>query len=326
MREVVSNIKNFFLGLKQKKIKVIYLLLIQSVAVIIVAGIFINLYFSGSAPGLKAFPIFRSATPTYEFSILGEGEDMLLKPMAVAVNKNAVYVTDTLNGRVQVFSPNGDLLFSFGSKGNAPGQFSFPYGIDIDSNGDIYVADTYNGGISIFNKEGNFQRYFALKTKDLTQPSGIMIKDNLLYVANLDPGYILVFDMTSEELINVIGSEGEGASHLLFPNDLTLGPDGNLYVSDTGNNRIQVFALSGEYVKTLDINPDLIFSPRGLAFNSYGQLYIVSKLNNEVVIIDKEGKVVDTFGKRTFNLPNGVAFDARGRLLVTDHISVAIYN
>jgi len=63
---------------------------------------------------------------------------------------------DMGNSRIVKFSSNGEYLFQWGSKGNEPGQFIIPHGIDLDKNGNVYVADRENNRIQKFDSEGNF--------------------------------------------------------------------------------------------------------------------------------------------------------------------------
>jgi DNA-binding beta-propeller fold protein YncE len=323
-----QELKNSLAGFGKKKVKLIYLLLALSLSMLVFGGVFMSFYVRGRTPYIyHLLPTFKPSKPDYRYSILGEGDNMMVKPMDVAATADYIYVTDTLNGKVQVFQHTGEPAFTFGALGDGPGEFSFPYGIAIAANGEIFVADSYKGEISVFSKSGQYERNFGLGDELLTQPAGILIHGRNLYVCNLDPGYILVFDLSSGARVMQIGSNGDEPDQLQFPNDLTIGPDGNLYVSDTGNNRIQVYhPQSGEYIQTLPVDANLIYSPRGLAFNAYGQLLVVSKLNNEITVLDEKWNIVDTFGGDKFNLPNGIAIDSASRnIFVTDHISTLVF-
>jgi DNA-binding beta-propeller fold protein YncE len=312
-------------ALGRRKIRLGLFLPLLSAALLLTAAIFIALYLPGREPHLNILPTFRPGAPEYQFSIMGQGDKMLTKPMGAAVSGNRLYVSDTLNARIQVLSLGGDYLFDFGSAGAGPGQFAFPYGIAFSPKGELYVADPYNGAISIFDPDGHFLRFFFNAGSEAATPAGLLIKDKKLFAANLEPSEIRVYDLDTAALLYTIGSPGSGVGALAVPNDLAFGPDGNLYVSDTGHDRINVYTLNGEFLRTLSSESYLISSPRGLAFNSHGQLYVVSKLTGEVVILDRDGKLIDRFGGGLFNLPNGLAFDRRGGVYVTDHISVAVF-
>ncbi len=76
-------------------------------------------------------------------------------PSNVALdNDRNVYVTDTLNNRVEIFDADGKLIGMFGRHGDGPGYFARPKGIAIDSDGHIWVADQYQDRVQVFNREG----------------------------------------------------------------------------------------------------------------------------------------------------------------------------
>ena len=71
--------------------------------------------------------------------------------MAIAVNSSGfVYVADTLNDRIQVFTSDGTFVKQWGSSGSGDGQFNAPYGIAVDGSGFVYVADTFNNRVQKF--------------------------------------------------------------------------------------------------------------------------------------------------------------------------------
>jgi streptogramin lyase len=77
-------------------------------------------------------------------------------PRDVAVTNERIFVTDTGNERVQVFSRDGTFLNAFGGYGSEPGQFIEPTGIDIGPDGNVWVADSGNARIQVFTIEGAF--------------------------------------------------------------------------------------------------------------------------------------------------------------------------
>jgi len=102
-------------------------------------------------PLLAAILISLSAGRAFAYKItplkhLFDIEHGFLQPSDVAIGKDLrIYVLDGVNSQVKVFSENGSFLFSFGSKGNAQGQFESPLGLANDSTGRIFVADTGKG-------------------------------------------------------------------------------------------------------------------------------------------------------------------------------------
>ena len=65
-----------------------------------------------------------------------------------------VYVTDTLNDRVEIFDAAGNFISMFGKNCDAPGCFERPKGIAVDSDGYIWVADPMMDRMQIFNRQG----------------------------------------------------------------------------------------------------------------------------------------------------------------------------
>lgn len=102
--------------------------------------------------------------------------------MAIS-SKGDIFVSDGYgNARVHKFSPDGELILSWGEPGEKPGQFNLPHDIAISSDGRVYVADRENSRIQVFDQKGNFITQWI----DLNRPCGLHIdKDNNVYVAEL---------------------------------------------------------------------------------------------------------------------------------------------
>lgn len=160
-----------------------------------------------------------------------------------------LYITDILiQHRVLVFNPQGKLMFKFGSKGEAPNskdvssanRFWFPNGITLDNRGNIWVADSNNRRIQIFNREGHFERILA--TAGL--PRGIKFYDvGMLMVVDTLGHDVGIWDKKGNNLV-YFGEKGADIGQFQFPNDIAIGPDKKIYVVDTFNDRVQVWAFA----------------------------------------------------------------------------------
>lgn len=280
----------------------------------------------------------QNAKPNYSFMIYGGfGPDALNKPMDLAVVGQFIYATDTNNKRVQAFDLAGNPLFKFGGDGEGPGKFKFPYGIAGDKKGNVYVADLYNSNISIFDAKGKFIKYFIdKKSKLLESPGGLRIFNDKVYVTDIQKSKLLVFDMQGKK-VQEIGQLGQKPGQLRAPNAVTLDRDGNIYVTDTGNQRIQMFDKAGKLKKVINGSPDgkgdsVFVNPRGIGVDSNGTLYVVSNLTHFIYGFDKDGKQLFVFGgsgeaNDQFSLPNGLFIDENNQVYITDTMNqrIAVY-
>ncbi len=119
----------------------------------------------------------------------GEGPGQFLFPTYLALDtKGNLYVTDTLNSRVQMFDANGKYVKSFGQRGNAWGMFDKPKGVALDIFGNVYVVDSGWSNVQIFNQKGQILLFFGGRGPIpgmLKNPTAVAIdKNNYIYVAD----------------------------------------------------------------------------------------------------------------------------------------------
>jgi hypothetical protein len=93
-----------------------------------------------------------------EFRFVSDTSDPSALHGSIAVGPNGmVYVSDSGNGRVEVFTPQGRFVRQFGSPGAGKGQFANAYMLVVDSAGDVYVIDDQNVGVvQKFSPAGKF--------------------------------------------------------------------------------------------------------------------------------------------------------------------------
>ena len=165
--------------------------------------------------------------------------------VAISPITGQVYISDKDNDRVQVFYPDLTFSYSFGSKGSANGEFDYPHGIAIDSQGLVYVADCWNHRIQKFSPNGKFVSKFGTEGSgpgQLDSPYCITIDTaaSLVYVSELGNNCISVF--TSDGVfVSRFGSKGSNISQFYHPKGLTFDKDGFLYVCDYRNSRLVIY-------------------------------------------------------------------------------------
>ena len=176
---------------------------------------------------------------------LGSGQLQFNIPWAIAYNNtnNRVYVCDTDNHRITIL--NNDLTFhsSFGSKGQETGQFNMPEGISVDSKGNVLVADSYNNRIQVFTASGRHLSSITHTTpgQRLQEPISVAVgPDDWVYVVEFTANRVSVFDENGK-YIKSFGKKGNKDGEFKGPYCIAVSDDGCVYVSDTENNRVQLF-------------------------------------------------------------------------------------
>lgn len=119
-------------------------------------------------------------------------------PTHIAIAHDKLYVTDTMNARVQVFSTrSGDYLATLGKRGMVIGNFSRPKGVAVDSEQNVYVVESYFDYLLIFNRRGQFLMPLGgtgAGAGQLHLPAGVWIDSrNRVYVADMLNSRVAVF-------------------------------------------------------------------------------------------------------------------------------------
>ena len=174
----------------------------------------------------------------------GNGPLQFNTPIGITVHPTTgqIFIADIFNHRIQVLNKNLTYSHSFGKKGSSPEQFNNPYDVTFDNEGYLYVADRNNHCIKKFTSTGQYISTFSSEGSNLGQikfPSSIIIDNNLLYVSEWGNHRISIFD-TNGRFIRCFGKRGSGEGEFNRPRGITVDSLGNLYVSDSGNNRLVV--------------------------------------------------------------------------------------
>lgn len=114
-----------------------------------------------------------------------------------------------------------------------------------------------------------------------------------------------------------------GEETLKMPSDMRLGPDGNLYIADTGNKRVLVITKEGEFVREITDKRNMK-SPMGIYVDDALNLYVADEKARAVLVYDAEGNFVMEYVKPTHQLfgetapyvPQKVVLDKRGNLYI----------
>jgi sugar lactone lactonase YvrE len=248
-----------------------------------------------ASAGVNAAPKIFTQTPRLIV-------DNLNNPQGIAVDsKGNIYITGG-NSTIIKMNPSGSILGWYGSENcigvNGPlGFFCSPKGITIDKNDRIFIADTYNNRIQIMDVNGNMLG----KLGNVTNPQDIAMNNSGDYFIP-DSSYYAVQRGESVSLINRIqildaqgdplANIGSNASQFNLPESIAVDSNGNIYVVDAKNHRIQKFDLNRKFLLSwggYGTNNGQFNSPSAITLDAIGHVYVADRLNNRVQKFDGFG-------------------------------------
>jgi DNA-binding beta-propeller fold protein YncE len=179
-------------------------------------------------------------------------------------------VVDSGNDRIQKFTKDGRFLAKWGTTGSGDGQFNMPWGIDLDSEGNVYIADWRNDRIQKFSPDGRFLMKCGRSGSgegELNRPSGVAVdNDGVIYVADWLNNRLQVFDpdgnfvtaRTGDATISKWGKEKLDANAEMWgerqrayglerekdfwgPTGVCVDAEDRIFVCESARNRLQVY-------------------------------------------------------------------------------------
>ncbi len=199
-------------------------------------GTFYKMFGWGVATGANAFEICTSGC---QAGINGGGNGQFLNgydysTMSIAVDSNGfIYVNNGINGfGIQEFDSNLNFItrFTITDINGEDHRFIKPSGLAIDSSNNLYIADSGNYRIQEFASNGNFVKMFGWGVQDGTH--AFQVCTSLCVQGGL------------------LNGSGDGQfNNPNFSNSIAFDSSGNIYVSDYGNNRVQIFHPDGTFYK-----------------------------------------------------------------------------
>ena len=214
-------------------------------------------------------------------------------PNGIAYYAGYIYLADTMNWCIKkINASTGEFVSKYGD-----GSSYFPYGIAIDGvGGYIYVADTlYSVVHKLKLSDGSTVVEWNASGAIYGEPNAVAVGSDGIYVADRANNTIIKLDATTGDIdtswgdSGSIGGYGAGNSNLNSPRGVAVDSSDNIYVADSGNNRIMKFESTGEYITKWGIfgTGDGQFSnPNNVAVDSNGIIYVADTENNRVVVID----------------------------------------
>jgi Ca2+-binding RTX toxin-like protein/DNA-binding beta-propeller fold protein YncE len=246
-------------------------------------------------------PYAEAETASYQFSIggYGFGEGRFRHPADVEVGvEGHVFVLDYSLYLIQEFTHGGEFIEQFGTPGSGNGELHHPSAMAIDDEGDIWVADSSNDRIQQFSPDGEYLSQFG------TYGTG--------YTSYL-----------------------EGHGKLRSPDGIAIDSEGDIYVSDTGNRRIQKFSQGGEFLGLIafvgetgpeefttypppsrePLPTDLAVSPTGKIWYTDNNNYWAAPFTSSMELASG---LAGSYGASQLGYPDAIDVDSQGDIWVGD--------
>jgi DNA-binding beta-propeller fold protein YncE len=256
----------------------------------------------------------------------------LVRPYGVAIDsKGNIYAADTYVGAVFIFNPESKAV-EFVRNGK-DARFKALIGVAVDDADRLFVTDSGFRRVFVFDASHKFQATFG--SDRLDRPSGVAVdsKNRLLYVTDVLKDNVQVFDLDSFKYVRTIGGPpqktGDDAPGTFArPTNIAVGPNGDVYVSDTLNGRIQIFDADGTFLSMFGKpgdGPGDFARPKGIALDRDGHIWVADADQNRVKVFDREGHLCAYFGEYgyfpgQFALPSGLAVDQNNRVVVAEQV------
>ncbi|MFN4152533.1 MAG: hypothetical protein ACK4IX_16450, partial [Candidatus Sericytochromatia bacterium] len=257
---------------------------------------------------------------------------------------NVYFSTD---GKVKKVSPNG-IISTFAGGGsdlsdgiNAKLAQIDPAGLAFDYKGNLYISDFTSVGIRKISTDGTIS---SLSTV-LSEPQGLAISGNYLYIADKFDQIIYKVNLTTE-FTEIFAGNGSSVAEnvpatdaqLSEPKAIVFDSSGNLYFTDSSDNKIRKVDTSGNIstfagggvstAENIKATNALLDTPEGLAIDSSNNLYFSDSGNKKIRKINTSGNistVAGSGGATTFvednfaldealGLPSSIAIDSSGNL------------
>jgi DNA-binding beta-propeller fold protein YncE len=240
-----------------------------------------------------------------------------------------VYVADQKVGAVFIF--NTETHDTQMIRNGYEAHFGWINGLAIDDDDRLFVADGKMHRIIIFNPKHDVENQIS---EGLVDPVGIALDttNRFLYVVDTQQDQVIVYDADTLKLLRRIGTGGK--NHFLTtpgdfcaPQGVAVDSDGNVYVTDTLNNRVEIFDADGNFISLFGKHgdgPGTFARPKGIAVDADGHVWVADEMEDRLQVFNREGQLLTYIGQGHGELPGqfkalvGVAVDKQNRVFTTE--------
>ncbi|PJZ59091.1 NHL repeat-containing protein [Leptospira barantonii] len=204
-------------------------------------------------------------------------------------------------------------------------RFRNPSDVAIDDDGFLYVLSFDTANIVKFDPNGNpVDNFKGSLGRNLSGPLFFSLRGTSIFVADFKADKIYEFN-TRGEYRNRFGISGKGNGEFHGPTGIFLTKNGFLYISDSGNNRIQKLKTDGTFIQEIGVG--ILRNPSGLKVNSKGEIYVADRGNSRIAVFDSEGNFLrEITNPNTLSSPRNLTI-RKNEIYISDEKSgLIIYN
>ena len=218
----------------------------------------------------------------------------ILKPYGLALANGKLYLCDTQRGGLWVLYLK-DRLRRY-QKLRAPKPSSKLSNLAFDEQGGYYVTNIAKNFVQLYSKYNRLIKY----TSEVGWAVDIATYRDKVYILDKDEHLVEVWSRDLTKLMGKIGKKGHGDGELFMPSSIAVDDKGFLYVTDTGNARLQKFDGEGNHLLSigqLGDTPGCFVRPKGVAIDRKGNIYVADAMLQNIQMFDRRGKLLSYFGQ-----------------------------
>lgn len=254
----------------------------------------------------------------------------LVRPYGIGVDtQGRVYIADEKVLAIFIYNPETGQVELI--KNGQHARFKLITGLTLDDSDTLFVSDSELRHVLVFDKQHKAQ---ASISQGMSTPAGLAVdnENRFLYVADSQLDQVLVYDADPPyKLLRTIGKPG--SKHELTtpgdfsrPTNVAVDKDGNLYVTDTFNNRVEIFDADGNFIREFGKagdGPGYFARPKGIAVDSDGHVWVADAVQDRVQVFTPEGGLLIWLGGHgllpgQFSTLAGLTIDKNNRVLTSE--------
>ena len=199
-----------------------------------------------------------------------------------------------------------------------------PRCIAFSNKGQIYITSETNKCIEVYNSTGKTKiSVIGSQLQNMGMLFGLHVTNKDVYVADQKSGKVHCFALEGEKKFSLF-KRGPDECQLELPTDVKIGPDGNMYVCDSGNGRIQVFDSDVKLIHVVNDFGTDDFVPHSMAFDLSGNLHVTNQRSDDVEVMSPLGKERIRQYKTNGIVGPSIAIDAAGYCYLAGGVRLVI--